>query len=75
MKNMVASGASWALLGLPIEVFNKAVEEEFGRKGAAIVEKNIEAVKRRVRRSSLSKLAAPWINSSSTMQMESRSCS
>lgn len=46
MKNMVASGASWALLGLPMEVFNKAVEEEFGRKGAAIVEKNIEAVKR-----------------------------
>jgi 2-oxoglutarate ferredoxin oxidoreductase subunit alpha len=44
MKNMVASGASWALLGLPIEVFNKAVEEEFGRKGPAIVEKNIEAV-------------------------------
>lgn len=45
MKNMVASGASWALLGLPLEVFNKAVEEEFGRKGAAVVEKNIEAVK------------------------------
>lgn len=46
MKNMVASGASWALLGLPLEVFNQAVEEEFGRKGPAIVEKNIEAVKR-----------------------------
>jgi len=46
MKNMVASGASWALLGLPVEVFNKAVEEEFGRKGPAIVEKNIEAVRR-----------------------------
>lgn len=46
MKNMVASGASWALLGLPIEVFNKAVEEEFGRKGPAVVEKNIEAVRR-----------------------------
>ncbi|MBN2984236.1 2-oxoacid:acceptor oxidoreductase subunit alpha [Cohnella algarum] len=46
MKNMVASGASWALLGLPLEVFNKAVEEEFGRKGPAVVEKNIEAVKR-----------------------------
>ncbi|MCQ6557838.1 2-oxoacid:acceptor oxidoreductase subunit alpha [Paenibacillus mendelii] len=46
MKNMVASGASWALLGLPVDVFNKAVEEEFGRKGPAIVEKNIEAVKR-----------------------------
>lgn len=45
-KNMAASGASWALLGLPIEVFNKAVEEEYGRKGAAIVEKNIEAVRR-----------------------------
>lgn len=46
MKNMVASGASWALLGLPLEVFNKAVEEEFSRKGPAVVEKNIEAVKR-----------------------------
>lgn len=46
MKNMVASGASWALLGLPLEVFNKAVEEEFGRKGASVVEKNVEAVKR-----------------------------
>ncbi|WP_127583870.1 2-oxoacid:acceptor oxidoreductase subunit alpha [Paenibacillus koleovorans] len=46
MKNMVASGASWALLGLPMEVFNKAVEEEFGRKGPAVVEKNIDAVAR-----------------------------
>jgi 2-oxoglutarate/2-oxoacid ferredoxin oxidoreductase subunit alpha len=46
MKNMVASGASWALLGLPMEVFNTAVEEEFGRKGPAIVEKNVEAVRR-----------------------------
>ncbi|PYI55414.1 2-oxoacid:acceptor oxidoreductase subunit alpha [Paenibacillus flagellatus] len=45
-KNMAASGASWALLGLPLEVFNKAVEEEFGRKGPAVVEKNLEAVKR-----------------------------
>ena len=45
-KNMAASGASWALLGLPLDVFNKAVEEEYGRKGAAIVEKNIEAVRR-----------------------------
>lgn len=46
MKNMVASGASWGLLGLPMEVFNKAVEEEFGRKGALVVEKNIMAVAR-----------------------------
>jgi 2-oxoglutarate ferredoxin oxidoreductase subunit alpha len=44
-KNMVASGASWALLGLPIDVFNKAVEEEYGRKGQAVVQKNIEAVR------------------------------
>jgi 2-oxoglutarate ferredoxin oxidoreductase subunit alpha len=34
------------LLGLPLEVFNKAVEEEFGRKGPAVVEKNILAVKK-----------------------------
>ena len=46
MKNMVASGASWALLGLPLEVLNKAVEEEFARKGPLVVEKNIEAVRR-----------------------------
>ncbi|MBC8079167.1 MAG: 2-oxoacid:acceptor oxidoreductase subunit alpha [Gorillibacterium sp.] len=46
MKNMVASGASWALLGLPLDVFSNAVEEEFSRKGAVVVEKNIEAVKR-----------------------------
>ncbi len=45
-KNMAASGASWALLGLPLLVFNQAVEEEFGRKGAAVVEKNIEAVRK-----------------------------
>jgi len=49
MKNMVASGASWALLGLPLDVFNKAVEEEFGRKGPAVVEKNVEAVRRGAR--------------------------
>ncbi|PZM63960.1 2-oxoacid:acceptor oxidoreductase subunit alpha [Paenibacillus dendritiformis] len=46
MKNMVASGASWALLGLPLDVFNKALEEEFGRKGPAVVEKNVEASRR-----------------------------
>lgn len=46
MKNMVASGASWALLGLPLEVFNKALEEEFSRKGPAVVEKNVEAARR-----------------------------
>jgi 2-oxoglutarate ferredoxin oxidoreductase subunit alpha len=44
MKNMVATGASTALLGLPIDVIKQVVEEEFGRKGPAVVEKNIEAV-------------------------------
>lgn len=46
MKNMVATGASAALLGLPVDVFAKVVEEEFGRKGPAVVEKNVEALKR-----------------------------
>ncbi|MFD2670021.1 2-oxoacid:acceptor oxidoreductase subunit alpha [Marinicrinis sediminis] len=44
MKNMVATGASIALLGLSADEVKKVVEEEFGRKGAAVVEKNIEAV-------------------------------
>lgn len=46
MKNMVASGASWALLGLPLEVFHQAVEDEFSRKGPEIVRKNVEASSR-----------------------------
>lgn len=46
MKNMVATGASAALLGLPVDVIAKVVEEEFGRKGPTVVEKNVEAVSR-----------------------------
>ncbi|GFR37647.1 2-oxoglutarate ferredoxin oxidoreductase subunit alpha [Insulibacter thermoxylanivorax] len=46
MKNMVATGASAALLGLSIDVIKEVVEEEFGRKGPAVVEKNVEAVSR-----------------------------
>jgi len=46
MKNMVATGASAAMLGVPVDVVSKVVEEEFGRKGRAIVEKNVEAVSR-----------------------------
>lgn len=46
MKNMVATGASAALLNIPIEEIAKVVEEEFGRKGKTVVEKNIEAVSR-----------------------------
>lgn len=46
MKNMVATGASAAMLGVPVDVVSKVVEEEFGRKGKAVVEKNVEAVAR-----------------------------
>ncbi|MEO3945020.1 2-oxoacid:acceptor oxidoreductase subunit alpha [Gorillibacterium sp. CAU 1737] len=46
MKNMVATGASWALLGLPLDLLNQAVEAEFGRKGEKVVLKNQEAVRR-----------------------------
>src|SRR5690606_1407028 len=46
MKNMVATGASAALLGLSIDVIKEVVQEEFGRKGPAVVEKNVEAVSR-----------------------------
>lgn len=46
MKNMVATGASSAVLGIPIDVVKKVVEEEFSRKGSVVVEKNIEAVSR-----------------------------
>ena len=45
MKNMVAVGASSAILDLDIEAFRVVVQEIFGRKGAQIVEKNMEAIK------------------------------
>lgn len=45
MKNMVAVGASCAVLDLDYHVFEEVVEEIFGRKGKQIVEKNMEAVK------------------------------
>jgi len=46
MKNMVATGASAALLGLSIDTIKEVVQEEFGRKGPAVVDKNVEAVSR-----------------------------
>lgn len=46
MKNMVAIGASSALLGLPAESFVEVVNELFGKKGQKVVEKNMEAIKR-----------------------------
>ncbi len=46
MKNMVATGASAALLSLDLDVITKVVEEEFGRKGQTVVDKNVQAIKR-----------------------------
>ncbi|GAB7388334.1 2-oxoacid:acceptor oxidoreductase subunit alpha [Bacillaceae bacterium] len=46
MKNMVAVGASSAILGLPVESFSEVVSEMFSRKGQQVVEKNMEAIRR-----------------------------
>lgn len=46
MKNMVAVGASSALLGLPLESYNEVIYEMFSRKGQKIVDKNTEAVRK-----------------------------
>lgn len=43
MKNMVALGATSALLGLPSDTFKEIVEEMFLRKGQDVVDKNMEA--------------------------------
>ncbi|KAA0564252.1 2-oxoacid:acceptor oxidoreductase subunit alpha [Bacillus sp. CH30_1T] len=45
MKNMVAVGATCAVLNLDPDVFEEVVEEIFGRKGETVVEKNMEAIK------------------------------
>ncbi|MFC3882315.1 2-oxoacid:acceptor oxidoreductase subunit alpha [Bacillus songklensis] len=45
MKNMVAVGASSAVLDLDIEVFQEMVQEIFGRKGQQVVDKNMEAIR------------------------------
>ncbi|USK57089.1 2-oxoacid:acceptor oxidoreductase subunit alpha [Cytobacillus solani] len=45
MKNMVAVGATCAVLNLDINVFKEVVQEIFGRKGQQVVEKNMEAIK------------------------------
>ncbi|WP_139364896.1 2-oxoacid:acceptor oxidoreductase subunit alpha [Sutcliffiella halmapala] len=45
MKNMVAVGASSAILDLDTESFREVVQEIFGRKGESIVEKNMEAIR------------------------------
>lgn len=45
MKNMVAVGATCAILNLDINVFEEVVQEIFGRKGQQVVAKNMEAIK------------------------------
>jgi 2-oxoglutarate/2-oxoacid ferredoxin oxidoreductase subunit alpha len=45
MKNMVAIGATSAILDLDIDVFKGVVQEIFGKKGEQVVAKNMEAIK------------------------------
>lgn len=45
MKNMVAIGASSAVLGLDITIYKEVVEEIFLKKGQQIVEKNMDAIR------------------------------
>jgi 2-oxoglutarate ferredoxin oxidoreductase subunit alpha len=46
MKNMVAIGATSAVLDLGISQFQNVVQEIYGKKGQQIVEKNLEAIKK-----------------------------
>lgn len=45
MKNMVAIGATAAVLDLDIQVFEEVVREIFGKKGDQVVAKNMDAIK------------------------------
>ncbi|MBO8170930.1 MAG: 2-oxoacid:acceptor oxidoreductase subunit alpha [Bacillaceae bacterium] len=44
MKNMVAVGATGALLDLPLDYFQNVVEEMFSRKGQKVVDNNMKAI-------------------------------
>ncbi|HEX7065366.1 MAG TPA: 2-oxoacid:acceptor oxidoreductase subunit alpha [Bacillales bacterium] len=46
MKNMVAIGASSAVLGLPVTFYEEVVKGIFGRKGDKVVENNMEAIRK-----------------------------
>ncbi|MFY0758965.1 2-oxoacid:acceptor oxidoreductase subunit alpha [Metabacillus dongyingensis] len=46
MKNMVAIGATSAVLDLGTSQFQNVVQEIYGKKGQQIVEKNLEAIKK-----------------------------
>ncbi len=43
-KNMVALGSLSELFGVPQEKFKELIREKFGRKGEAVVEKNLQAL-------------------------------
>lgn len=45
MKNMVAVGATCAVMDLDINAFREVVQEIFGKKGQQVVDKNMEAIK------------------------------
>lgn len=45
MKNMVAVGASSAVLDIDISAYQEVVQEIFGRKGQQVVEKNMDAIR------------------------------
>ena len=49
MKNMVAVGASAALLGVSVDAFKEVIEERFARKGQKVVDRNMEAITRGVK--------------------------
>ncbi|MFB6466718.1 2-oxoacid:acceptor oxidoreductase subunit alpha [Cytobacillus sp. Hz8] len=44
MKNMVAIGATSAILDLDIQVFEEVVKEIYGKKGQQVVDKNMKAI-------------------------------
>ncbi|SDH00298.1 2-oxoglutarate ferredoxin oxidoreductase subunit alpha [Alteribacillus persepolensis] len=44
MKNMVAVGASSAILGIPADYYQEVVEEIFSKKGQSVVDKNMQAL-------------------------------
>jgi 2-oxoglutarate ferredoxin oxidoreductase subunit alpha len=58
-RNMVAVGASAAVLGLPLAAFSAYVEEKFARKGAETVARNLDALERGYRQIAADRLRLP----------------
>lgn len=44
MKNMVAVGASVALLGVPVESFREVLTDRFAKKGQQVIDRNMDAI-------------------------------